>query len=152
MAEADHRVLGEGLEGDSDEGKEIGDGDGAAFFFGWGNVLDQSVDGDDEESAEGADEGEESGDGGEAETGDGEDGGEEHESEEAGEDHALLDSSGGGVAGEEAADADAEAEGGEEVAAVLVVNAKDVGGVEDDVEEEEGAEEPEEGVGDHGHS
>ncbi len=72
VAEANHRVLRERLEGDADEGEEIGDGDGAAFFFGRRDVLDQRVDGDDEESAEDADEGEKRGDGDEAEAGDGE--------------------------------------------------------------------------------
>ncbi len=75
-----------------------------------------------------------------------------HESEESrGEDHALLDFAAGGMAGEEAADTDAETERGEEVAAVLIVDAENVSGVEDDVEKQERAEEPEEGVGEDGH-
>ncbi len=48
------------------EGEEIGDGDGAAFFLRGRDVLDEGVDWDDEESADGADEGEERGDGYEA--------------------------------------------------------------------------------------
>jgi hypothetical protein len=50
--------LREGLEGDANERKEIGDGDGAAFFFGAGALLDKGVDGDDEEAAGYAEEGE----------------------------------------------------------------------------------------------
>ena len=69
MAEADHRVLGERLEGDPDKREEIGDRDGAALFIGRRQVLDECVDGDYEESAECADESEESGDCGEAEAG-----------------------------------------------------------------------------------
>src|SRR5580704_16869412 len=152
MAEAEHRVLGERLKCDADKREEIGDGDGAAFFFGRRDVLDERVDRDDEESAEDADEGEKRGHGRETEAGNREDGGEDDETNETGEDHALLDFSGGGVSGGEAADSDAEAEGREQVAAVLVVYAKDVGGVEDDVEEEQRAEEPEESVGEDRHA
>jgi len=58
VAETNHRVLRDRLKGDADEREEIGNGDGAAFFFGWRDVLDERVDGDYEESAEDADEAE----------------------------------------------------------------------------------------------
>ncbi len=65
MAESEHGVLGERLEGDADEGQEIGDGDGSAFFFGFGAALDERVHGYDEEAAGDAEEREQHGDGGE---------------------------------------------------------------------------------------
>jgi hypothetical protein len=47
VAEAKHRVLGKGLEGYADKGEQVGDGDGAAFFFGAGALLDEGVHRDD---------------------------------------------------------------------------------------------------------
>src|SRR5215813_5875700 len=132
MAQLEHRVLRNWLKRDADEREEIRDGDGAAFFFRRRDVLDEGVDGDDEKSAEDADEGEKSGDRNEAQAGDRENRGHHDEPEQSGDDHPLLDLSSGSVTCEKTSNTNAETESGEEIAAVLVVDAENVGGVEDD--------------------
>jgi hypothetical protein len=47
VAEAKHGVLSKGLEGYTNKGEQVGDGDGAAFFFGARPLLDKGVHRDD---------------------------------------------------------------------------------------------------------
>ncbi len=56
----------------------------------------------------------------------------------------------GSIARDETADANAKAKGGEQVAAVGFIDVENVGGVKNDVEQQQGAQEPEEGVGEDG--
>ena len=71
MTEAEHGVLCKRLERDADKGKQIGDGDGAAFFFGARALLDEGVDGHDEEASGNAEKSEQDEDGPVADAGKG---------------------------------------------------------------------------------
>jgi hypothetical protein len=51
VAETQHGVLGKGLEGHSNEREQVGDGNGAAFFFGAGPLLDEGVHRDDKKTS-----------------------------------------------------------------------------------------------------
>jgi hypothetical protein len=51
VAEAHHGVLREGLQGDAHKRKQVCDGDGAAFLFRPGALLDQRVHRDHKESS-----------------------------------------------------------------------------------------------------
>lgn len=121
MPEAQHPILGERLQRHADEREEIGDGDGPAFFLGCWAALDQGVHGNNEEAARSAEEREQDRDGDEVQARACEERGHDHDADHAGENHAVLDFACGGVACQEAADSDAQAERGEQVAAVLVV-------------------------------
>ena len=148
VAEADHGVLRDRLESDANKGEEIRDGDGAAFFLGLGALLDEGIDRDYEETAGNAEQGEVDQHGEVRDPGTREESGHNEDAAEAGENHPELDFFTGKQPGEEAPDADSEAECSEEIAGMLVVHAKDVRGVKDNVEQDERAEEPKEGVGD----
>jgi hypothetical protein len=51
VTQAKHRVLRKGLQGYAHERKEVCDGDGPAFFFGPGPLLDEGVHRDDKKTS-----------------------------------------------------------------------------------------------------
>src|SRR5271165_2061160 len=148
MTEMKHGVLRHGLERYADEGQQIGGGDGAALFVGVRTMLDRGVDGDDEEATRKAEEGEQHENTDEVETRQGQQRGHDCYRGDAWQNHAVFDFVAGRQARDKAADADAQAEAGKQIAAVDFVNVQDVRGVQDDVQQQQGTKKPEKGVGD----
>src|SRR5271157_4929233 len=111
-------------------------------------MLDRGVDGDDEEAARKAEEGEQHENTDEVETRQGQQRGHGCYRGDAWQNHAVFDLVAGGEACNKAADADAQTEASKQIAAVDFVNVQDVCGVEDDIQQQQGTKKPEKGVGD----
>lgn len=116
MAEANHAILRDGLEGHANEGEEVGDGDGPAFLLTAGALLDQSVDRDHEEAARDPEKSEMHQRGEIRDARSPEQSSYDQDASQARQNHAQLNPLAGEKAGEEAANSDAEAERGKEIA------------------------------------
>lgn len=150
MSETQHGVLCQRLERNSNKRKEISNSNRPTLFFRSGALLDERVHRYNEEATGYTKKGEQGQNGKVAQTGSRKNRRHQKNAGQAREDHAGLDFFAGSYSGEKAADPDAETEGGKQIAAVRFVHVQNVGGVQNDIEEEKRTEEPEEGVGDYG--